>query len=149
MSPTQSTMSAEEVADLAKRYADAWNAHDVDALISMHAEDSVFCTYMAAEEVRGIDNIRQAFEGLFELWPDIRFRSRRLYTSENVIVHEYDIEATLAHPLPLGPRMIEPNGETLRFAAVDVIPVADGLVQRKDVYMDLLAAELQGGVFEQ
>lgn len=148
MSTTESTTTRGEVADLARRYADAWNEHDVDALISMHAEGSVFCTYMGGEEVRGIENIRQAFEGLFTMWPDIQFHSRRLYIGDNVIVHEYDIEGTLAHPMPLGAVTVEPNGKRLRYAAVDVIPVADGLVQRKDVYLDLLSAQIQAGVFD-
>jgi steroid delta-isomerase-like uncharacterized protein len=147
MSTMQRTMTRREVADLARRYADAWNEHEVDALISMHAEDSVFCTYMGGEEVRGIENIRQAFEVLFTMWPDIEFHSRRLYIGDDVIVHEYDIEGTLAHPMPLGPITVEPNGERLRYAAVDVIAVADGLVQRKDVYLDLVSAQIQAGVF--
>ncbi len=149
MSTTQSTMTDKEVGDLARRYADAWNAQDVDSLISMHADDSVFRVYMAGEDVRGIENVRQAFEGLFVMWPDIQFHSRRLYTVPNVIVHEYDIEATLAHPLPLGPLTVHPNGKKLRYAAVDIIAVADGKVQRKDVYMDLLSAQLQSGVLDQ
>jgi hypothetical protein len=141
-------MTVEAVQDLATRYADAWNAHDVDALMSMHAPDSVFHMNIGTPEVRGAEEIRQAFAGLFVVCPDIQFHSRRRYVSENLIVHEYDLEATLTQPLPLGPVTIEPNGERLRFAAVDVIPVANGLVQRKDVYLDAVTAQAQGGVFD-
>ena len=35
------------------RYNDAWNAHDVDAIIAMHAPDMVFANHTAGESAEG------------------------------------------------------------------------------------------------
>jgi hypothetical protein len=56
------------------------------------------------------------------------------------------ITATLAQPLPLGEVVVQPNGRAVQFDGIDVIPVEDGLVQRKDTYLDLVAALRQFGL---
>jgi steroid delta-isomerase-like uncharacterized protein len=142
------TTQATTVEELAQRYGDAWNARDVDAIMSMHAEDSVFQVYMAGEEVRGNEAVREAFEGIVAVWPDIHFATRRLYACEGLFVHEYTISATLAQPLPLGGIVVQPTGEKVEFDGVDVIAVEDGLVKRKDTYLDLVAAQRQFGLLE-
>ncbi len=134
------------IEQLAERYGAAWNAHELDEIMQMHAEDSVFELNMDGAEVKGVEAIRQAFAGIFALWPDIHFETRRLYALENLFVHEYTITATLAQPLPLGGMVVQPNGEAVRFNGVDVIPVEDGLVQRKDTYLDLVTAQRQFGL---
>jgi ketosteroid isomerase-like protein len=35
------------------RYNDAWNAHDLDAIMSMHAPDMVFHNHTAGESAEG------------------------------------------------------------------------------------------------
>jgi len=35
-------MEAAELQEFIDRYNDAWNAHDVDAIVAMHTDDSVF-----------------------------------------------------------------------------------------------------------
>jgi len=42
--------------------------------------------------------------------------------------------------------LIQPTGNPVQFNGVDVIPVEDGLVQRKDTYLDLVAAQRQFGL---
>jgi hypothetical protein len=41
---------------------------------------------------------------------------------------------------------VQPNGRAVQFDGIDVIPVEDGLVQRKDTYLDLVAAQRQFGL---
>ncbi|MBA2256661.1 MAG: nuclear transport factor 2 family protein [Thermoleophilaceae bacterium] len=135
-----------EIKQLAERYGAAWNDHDLDTIMEMHAEDSVFELSMDGAEVKGVEAIRQAFTGIFAMWPDIHFETRRLYSGENLFVHEYTITATLAQPLPLGEMLIQPTGNPVQFNGVDVISIEDGLVQRKDTYLDLVAAQRQFGL---
>jgi steroid delta-isomerase-like uncharacterized protein len=134
---------------LAARYGDAWNEHDLDAIMEMHAPDSVFQLNLAgAPEVEGIDAIREAFAGIFTAWPDIHFATDRLYAIGELFVHEYTITATLAVPFPIGSLVAEPSGKPISFRGVDVIPTEGGLVKRKDTYLDLVAAQQQLGLLD-
>lgn len=141
------TTSATEVEQLAGRYGDAWNEHDLDAIMAMHAPDSIFQLNLAgAPEVVGVDAIREAFMAIFAVWPDIHFATDRLYINDSLFVHEYTITATLGQPLPVGELIVEPNGQPISFRGADVIPVRKGQVARKDTYLDLVAALNQLGL---
>ena len=65
--------------ELIERYNDAWNAHDLDAIASMHADDIVFHNYSAGERAEGADAVREHIAQIFRNNPDISFRGRRLY----------------------------------------------------------------------
>ena len=62
------------------RYNDAWNAHDLDAIMAMHAPDMVFENHTAHERAEGAD-VRAHIGSIFETWPDIRFDGRRTYVA--------------------------------------------------------------------
>ena len=55
-------MSA-EVQDLAVRYGAAWAAHDLDAIMALHTEDTVFLCTGDAEPAVGLAAAREAFAG--------------------------------------------------------------------------------------
>jgi serine phosphatase RsbU (regulator of sigma subunit) len=67
-------MTRDEADDLLRRYHDALNGHDVDALMSFYAEDIVVVSPMFST-VRGRAAVRQSFESLFRLAPDYRVQS--------------------------------------------------------------------------
>ena len=80
--------------ELIERYNDAWNAHDVDAIASMHADDIVFHNYSAGERAEGADAVREHIAQIFRNNPDIRFRGRRLYARDGLVVSEWTATAT-------------------------------------------------------
>jgi len=59
------------------RYNAAWNDHDLDAILAMHAADMVFANHTAGESAQG-DEVRGHIAAIFESWPDIGFATRRL-----------------------------------------------------------------------
>ena len=63
-------------------YNDAWNAHDLDAIASMHAPDMVFENHTAGERAEG-DAVREHIAAIFRNWPDLRFTTRRLYARDS------------------------------------------------------------------
>jgi len=117
------------------RYNDAWNAHDLDAIMEMHAPDMVFENHTAGESAQGED-VRQHIGAIFESWPDIRFDGRRTYCRDGLVVQEWTATATHSNPMRRGDLEAEPTGKTISWAGVDVIPFENGLVKRKDVYSD-------------
>ena len=133
------------LAETIARYNDAWNAHDVDAIASMHAPDMVFENHTAGERAEGED-VRAHIAAIFETWPDIRFSSRRTYVRDGLVVQEWTATATHASRMTRGDLVAEPTGKTISWDGLDVIPFESGLVKRKDVYSDSVSILRQLGL---
>ena len=87
--------AAEALEQAIERYNAAWNAHDLDTIMSMHAPDMVFHNHTAGEEAVG-PAVRDHIAAIFSTWPDIAFTARRLYVREGLVVQEWT--ATATHP---------------------------------------------------
>jgi uncharacterized protein (TIGR02246 family) len=107
------------LSELFERYDDAWARHDLDAIVSLHAEDGVFHLHAAGEPARGRAAIRATFAAVLEQYPDLRFERRDLRFGDDFVVFEYVMHVRGA-----------------RMDAIDLFVVADGLVARKETYVD-------------
>jgi steroid delta-isomerase-like uncharacterized protein len=139
--------SPEELIETIGRYNDAWNAHDLDAIMAMHAPDMVFENHTAGESATGPD-ARAHIGSIFETWPDIKFETRRLYVRDGVVTQEWTATATHANTMTRGDLTAEPTGKTVSWEGIDVIPFEDGLVKRKDVYSDSVSILRQVGLLD-
>ena len=137
-------MDLKEVID---RYNEAWNAHDLDAIMAMHAPDMVFENHTAGESATG-DDVRAHIGSIFETWPDIEFTTRRLYVREDLVVQEWTATATHANQMKRGDLVAAPTGNRVEWDGLDVIPFEDGLVKRKDVYSDSVSILRQVGLLD-
>ena len=129
------------------RYNDAWNAHDLDAIMSMHAPDMVFDNHTAGESAQG-EEVRRHIGSIFETWPDIRFETRRAYVREGLVVQEWTATATHVRTMQRGDLVADPTGNVVAWDGLDVIPFEDGLVKRKDVYSDSVSILRQVGLLD-
>ena len=129
------------------RYTAAWNDHDVDAIMAMHAPDMVFQNHTAGESAQGED-VRAHLASIFGTWPDINFTARRLYVREGLVVQEWTATATHTSTMRRGDIVAEPTGREIRWDGMDVIPFEDGLVKRKDVYSDSVSILRQLGLID-
>ena len=129
------------------RYNEAWNAHDLDAIMSMHAPDMVFENHTAGESATG-EAAREHIGAIFETWPDIEFTTRRLYVRDGLVVQEWTATATHAKTMRRGELEAEPTGNAVTWNGLDVIPFEDGLVKRKDVYSDSVSILRQVGLID-
>ena len=107
--------------ELIERYNEAWNSHDVDAAVAMHADDIVFHNWSADERAEGAEAVREHVAQILRNWPDIQFRSRRLYVREGLVVSEWTATASR-------------DGQLLEWDGIDVFPIENGKIKRKDVY---------------
>jgi len=128
-------------------YNDAWNAHDLDAIMAMHAPDMVFANHTAGESAQG-DEVRAHIGSIFETWPDIHFETNRLYVRDGVVTQEWTATATHEKKMTRGEMVAEPTGERVSWEGVDVIPFEDGLIKRKDVYSDSVSILRQVGLLD-
>jgi ketosteroid isomerase-like protein len=115
-------VDATEVESLITRYNEAWNNHDLDAISALHDPGIVFHNHTAGEEVAGAAEVADHIAGIFANWPDLSFRTRRLYTREDFAACEWTA------------RGMSSDGRLLEWDGVDLFPIADGLIARKDIY---------------
>ena len=125
---------ADELREKIERYNDAWNRHDVDAIVELHAPDFVFHNWTANEEVTG-EAAREHIAGIFRNTPSLSFTGRRLYAREGLVVSEWTAHA-------------QRDGKQLEWDGVDVFPFEDGLIKRKDVYSSSHAPRTRDGARE-
>jgi steroid delta-isomerase-like uncharacterized protein len=139
--------AAASLREMIERYNAAWNAHDVDAIVRMHAPDMVFENHTAGERAEGPD-VRDHISRIFASWPDIEFETRRLYVRDDLVVQEWTASATHTSELSRGDLVSPPSGRRVEWKGMDVITCEDGLVKRKDVYSDSVSILRQVGLLD-
>lgn len=110
------------------RYGEAWNRHDVEAILALHTDDTVFENHTSGGLAVGKDQLRTTLQVIFTTLPDLTFTTRRAYFRDDLAVVEWTATATHA----TAKRSLTWNG-------MDVIPLRGGLVARKDVYADSIS----------
>jgi steroid delta-isomerase-like uncharacterized protein len=137
--------SAAALEQTIERYNQAWNDHDLDAIMSMHAADMVFENHTAGESAQG-EEVREHIGAIFESWPDIAFEGRRMYVKDGLVVQEWTASATHSKTMRRGDIVAEPSGQRIEWKGVDVMPFEDGLLKRKTVYSDSVSILRQVGL---
>jgi ketosteroid isomerase-like protein len=125
-------VNAAELERLIARYDDAWNAHDLDTIVELHAPGMVFENHTAAERAEG-DEVGSHIAGIFENWPDLAFRGRRQLVRDGLVVSEWTATAT------------DREGRRLEWDGVDIFSFEGGLISRKDVYSAAHRARVLSG----
>ena len=141
-------MDGSELQGLIDRYNAAWGAHDVDAIVAMHTEDSVFENHVSGDVNVGREEIGKAIAGIFSVFPDLAFETRRAYIREDLVVQEWTARGTHEGTMTRSGMEVPPTGKKVEYRGMDVIPIRDGLVARKDVYSDSVTLLRQLGLTE-
>jgi steroid delta-isomerase-like uncharacterized protein len=129
-------LDGQELQTFIERYNDAWNSHDVETILEMHTPDSVFENHTTGDVNVGREEIGNAIRGIFTVFPDLRFETRRAYVRDDLVVQEWTARGTHLGKMKRAGLEVEPTGQTVEYRGIDVIPMEDGLVARKDVYSD-------------
>ena len=114
-------VDAVALGEVIERYDAAWNAHDLDTILALHAPGMVFENHTAAERAEG-DEVGPHIARIFENWPDLAFRGRRQFVRDGLVVSEWTASAT------------DREGRRLEWDGVDIFSFEGGLVSRKDIY---------------
>jgi uncharacterized protein (TIGR02246 family) len=105
------------VRELIERYNAAWNAQDVDAIDAEHHPDVVFHNHTADERAEGAAAVREHIAQIFRNNPSLRFTTRSLRVGDDFAVCEWTAST-----------------DSKEWDGVDVFPLRDGKIARKDVY---------------
>jgi hypothetical protein len=103
--------------ELIERYNAAWNAQDLDSIHALHDPGIVFHNHTADERAEGAEAVREHIARIFRNNPTLRFTTRALYVGDDFAVCEWTAS----------------TGSN-EWDGVDVFPLRDGLILRKDVY---------------
>jgi len=139
-------MGAHPLEKVIADYNDAWNNHDVEAVIALHTEDSVFENHTSGGRGVGLAEIRGIVQSVFRTFPDLRFATRRLYVRDDLVVQEWTATATHSQEMTVRGKNCPATGKQITWDGMDVIPMRDGKVLRKDVYSDSITYLKQLGV---
>jgi taurine dehydrogenase small subunit len=117
---------AEVATDLLQQFADAWNRHDVDALMSFMTDDCVF-EASAGPDVSGTryagrDAVRSGFAEVWETFPDAHWGSARHFVIGDRGVSEWTFTGTRA------------DGTRVEVHGCDLFTFRDGKIAVKDSY---------------
>jgi ketosteroid isomerase-like protein len=85
---TMPSVTTPNYQEIARRYADAWNTHDVGAIMAMHGDDTSYRLSGDAEVYRGRKAVADKFAAQLKQVPDIHFELRSLHGSGDHFVFE-------------------------------------------------------------
>ena len=124
------------IEELAGKYHQGWVDRDPNVIAAGHTENSTFHLHGLTDAVTGRVPVRDLIASLLRIVPDLHFEPKRFYVGSDHIVLEYDMSGTS-------------DGTHFVCDGADVIAVTDGLVARKDTYLDLAALIDQVGILPQ
>ena len=103
-------MDGAELQEFIDRYNAAWNEHDVETIVSMHTEDSVFENHVTGDVNIGREQIGRAVAGIFSVFPDLTFETRRAYVRDDLVVQEWTARGTHEGTMTRSGMEVPPTG---------------------------------------
>ena len=112
--------------DFLQSFADAFNAHDLDRIMSHMTDDCVFQASagpdMDGEKFSGQDQVRKAFDNVFKTFPDAHWGNARHFVSGNRGFSEWVFTGT------------KPGGTKVEVTGCDLFTFRDGKIAIKNSY---------------
>lgn len=111
-------------------FLDAFNAHDVDAIMSFFADDCVFDMPRGpapgGRRLTGKEQVREGIRSRLDGIPDIQYVDDRHWTSGDRGVSEWTIRGT------------QVTGERIEVRGCDLFEFTDGKISRKDSFWKIV-----------
>ena len=112
--------------DFLQSFADAFNAHDLKAIMAHMTDDCVFEASMGpdfdGEKFTGQEQVRSAFENVFTTFPDAHWGNARHFISGNRGFSEWIFTGTKS------------DGTRVEVTGCDLFTFKDGKIAIKDSY---------------
>jgi ketosteroid isomerase-like protein len=124
--PVDRANASTVIPDLLRCYTDAWQRHDLDAIMSMHTDDTVFHLHDGNAAAAGADAVREAFQLVLAVYPDLTAAQTAVDVGDEHAIVQSIMRSSV-------------GGTVVEAEAVDVFRFVDGLISRKDTYLDTAA----------
>ncbi len=120
-----------------EQFLDAFNRHDVDAIMAFFVDDCLFDTPRGPEpggrRFVGKDAVREGIAARFAGIPDIRYEDDRHWASGDRGCSEWTIRGTTT------------QGEYIEVRGCDLFEFRDGMIVRKDSFWKIVEPTQRGG----
>jgi ketosteroid isomerase-like protein len=122
--------TAEAATSTLQALLDAFNAHDVDAIMSFFTEDCVLDTPRGpapgGQRMVGKQQVRKGFQARFDGIPDIHYGQDRHWTCGDRGVSEWTIRGT------------QSTGDSIEVRGCDLFEFTHGKISRKDSFWKIV-----------
>lgn len=126
--------SPRTVRELFDTYATTFATRNVDAIVALHSPETQFWLHNGEQPVHGRSALRDTFAAMFIQWPEMGFDIYRVIVGDRHWVLDWALTAVLTDP--------DGHRRPIRFDCLDVVTLDDdGLVERKDTFIDLPQAQ--------
>ena len=123
-------MAEHATVELLQGFLDAFNRHDLDAIMSYFAEDCVFYMPRGArprgDEYRGKAEVRAGLAKRFAGLPDVHYGDDRHWVCGDFGVSEWTLTGT------------SPAGQRIEVRGLDLLEFAHGKITRKDSFWKIV-----------
>jgi steroid delta-isomerase-like uncharacterized protein len=124
--PMLDTPADADSIELLARFADAWNRHDLDALMAMMTDDCVFEAsagpQVGGQRSEGSEAVRAAYASVFAAFPDAHWADPRHLVSGNRGVSEWTFTGTRR------------DGKRVEVTGCDLFTLREGRIAIKNSY---------------
>jgi ketosteroid isomerase-like protein len=118
--------SSSDLRDMLVAFADAWNRHDLDALMSLMTPDGVFeasgGNAVNGERYEGQQAVRAAYAAIFSTYPDARWNNARHFVAGDRGVSEWTFTGTMK------------DGKRVEVTGCDLFTFRNGKIALKNSY---------------
>ena len=112
--------------DFLQGFADAWNCHDIEALMSFMVDDCVFELSSGPEasgtHYEGRQQVREGYQKILDAFPDAQWAEPSHFVAGDRGVTEWTFRATM------------PDGSKAEVNGCDIFTFRDGKIAVKDSY---------------
>lgn len=142
---SQSTMSRQEILELATEWDQAWAARDLDRLVGLYTPDATWEDPSLEAPVRGQAELRAFFDGIMTAVPDIAIRQEVVFAQDGAeqCASQWRATGTVTGRMPNS--ALSPTGDHVDYTGVAVISLRDGKVSHVRQYPDVIALQRQIG----
>jgi ketosteroid isomerase-like protein len=113
-----------------RAFLDAFNAHDVDAIMEFFAEDCVMDMPRGpapgGRRLRGKQEVRQGIQARLDGIPDVHYGDDRHWICGDRAVSEWTLRGT------------QRTGERIEVRGCDLLELVDGRISRKDSFWKIV-----------
>ncbi len=125
-SPTTSSDSSTVTPDTLAAFSDAWNRHDIDALMRFMTDDCIFQTAAGPDACGtrhvGTEAVRRAFASAWETVPDAQWTNGKHFVQGDFGTSQWTFTGTAA------------DGSRIESDGIDVFTFRGGKIHLKNVF---------------
>jgi steroid delta-isomerase-like uncharacterized protein len=127
-----------------REYLAAWNAHDLDKIVSFFSEDCVYENIPRGQTYRGKDELKPWAKGVFDAMPDFKLDVTSLFASDDWAACEWVMTGTQTGALPDLPA----TGKSFSVRGASIAQLKDRKILRNADYWDAATFLRQLGVMK-